>query len=601
MINICTKKLLILLGVLIQLSVSISTGYTQTNVIKSCLGNNQSAIYISEMSKCQPVSALSNKLEKACWTLIPYTTEEVSGNLACALSFINAPEMTLPLKVTGWYAVYVGYWNPFFVYDEGTTVRIKLSGDQAFCRIKEPAICVSQKETAIQEVFFKYADLTGQDFVFGKINGPLATKALIAYVKLVPLSESQVTEIRNDRTNTSTRRLVATHDGGIFWSNEYLNKQHIMEVVERYRYSDVKKVLWAVNYGDVANYPSKVALFWTESADRASLVEGTGTTQYIRGQKAMYDTYIDLVTSKGIIPQDVIARHVHEMGVKFDIMFRLGIIGGIPPHRNESNFVARHPEFRQLTRDGIPVEKASYAFREVRDFMLSLIAEATRKFDVDGINLCFVRGPHFVSYEKPVLDDFYLKYKEDARKVDSNDPRLHAIRAKYMTEFVQEARKLLDIIGKEKSKSLELSVWGWPGGQNVWCGKTTAEEGLDIKSWIKERLIDSFICQEGVNEEEIELCKKYGCEFILFPGYRDPKPTNPKSVADGYRKGVDGIAIWDIEPDYPMNWEWIRRAGHKEEMELWDSHNPEHRRVIMKTVGGFDVTEGLQPSVYSGG
>ena len=557
-------------------------------------------IYVSDMSQCQPAAALSHRQEKGHWTLIPYATEEVSGTLVSALSFISAPELTLPLGVSGWHAVYVGYWNPYYAYDNGIIIKFRLSGDAAFCRVREPEICVSQTETAIQEVFFKHADLAGQEFVIGKVNGRAAQKTLVAYVKLVPLSDAQVEAIQEDRARTETRKLVATIDGMFFWGNEYKTREQIMEQSECYRHSDVGKVLWAVNYGETSNYPSAVATFWPDRS-RARLVEGAGTTPYILGQKGAYDTFLDVISSKGIVPQEVIAEHVHGMGLKFDIMFRLGITGGLPPYRDEDGFVARHPEFRQVMRDGTPVEKASYAFPEVREFMLSLIREAASRFDVDGINLCFVRGPHFVVYEQPIVDDFRREYGEDARQVDPTDPRLHAVRARHMGDFVRGARRILDEIGQQKGKRLELSIWAWPNGQEVWCGETPMAEGLDIRGWIAAGLLDSFICQEGVNEEDLACCKQHGCEFILFPGYREPTPTTPKTIAEGYQKGVDGIAIWDIDPDDPGTWAWMRRAGHRGEMASWDERVSERRRIPLLSVGGLDVAQGLQASVYSGG
>ncbi|MCK5328088.1 MAG: hypothetical protein KAR36_05745 [Candidatus Latescibacteria bacterium] len=556
--------------------------------------------YLSDMSQCKPASALSEKQEKGHWTLIPYETEEVSGTFVSALSFITAPELTLPLGISGWYSIYVGYWNPYFAYDNGTIIKFRLSGDAAFCRVREPEICVSQTETALQEVFFKHADLTGQDFVIGKVNGQSAQKALVAYVKLVPLGEAEVAEIQRDRAHTDTKKLVATIDGMFFWGNEYKTREHIMEQVECYRDSDVGKVLWAVNYGETTNYPSEVGTFWPDHS-RAQLVEGPGSTPYILGQKGAYNTFLDMISSKGIVPQEVVSKHVHEMGLKFDIMFRLGIGGGLPPHRDEDGMVARYPEFRQVMRDGTAVEKASYAFEEVRAFMLAMIREAVNRFDVDGINLCFVRGPHFVTYEQPVLDRFQALYGEDAREVDPSDPRLHAVRAELMGAFVRGARRILDEIGQEKGKHLALSIWAWPSGKDVWCGETPMAEGLDFRSWIEEGLLDSFICQEGVDPEDLACCKKHGCDFVLFPGYREPTPTTPKTVAEGWEKGVDQIAIWDIDPDEPSGWEWIRRIGHREEMAAWDEHGSRRRRIPLLKVGGFDVAEGLQASVYSGG
>jgi len=87
-----------------------------------------------------------------------------------------------------------------------------------------------------------------------------------------------------------------------------------------------------------------------------------------------------------------------------------------------------------------------------------------------------------------------------------------------------------------------------------------------------------------VDPEDLELCRKHDCRFILFPGYRDIAPVTPKTVAEGYRKSADGIAIWDINSEVPEEWEWISRAGHREEMEFWDRHVSECRSIPIKTL-----------------
>jgi len=74
-------------------------------------------ILLSDMSQCQPGMALSRKLEKEHWQLITYETSEVSGTIVGAASFIKAPDLTLPLNLSGWYSIYVGYWNPYDAYE----------------------------------------------------------------------------------------------------------------------------------------------------------------------------------------------------------------------------------------------------------------------------------------------------------------------------------------------------------------------------------------------------------------------------------------------------------------------------------------------------
>ena len=128
---------------------------------------------------------------------------------------------------------------------------------------------------------------------FGKVHGPFGQKAYIAYVKLVPLSAQQVADLQADRARKDTRVVQATIDGiSYFWSNEYRTKEHILELVEPYRYSDVGRVLWAVNYGDVTNYPAKAGTFW---AKERTVPIAAATNSYIAGEKAAGDSLRSLV------------------------------------------------------------------------------------------------------------------------------------------------------------------------------------------------------------------------------------------------------------------------------------------------------------------
>ena len=187
----------------------------------------------------------------------------------------------------------------------------------------------------------------------------------------------------------------AVIDGLSYFSrDEYSRRAHILEKIEPYRYSDVGKVTWAVCYGDLTSYPSKVGHFW--ASEREVPIEvAPGHNSSLAGEKALYESLRSL-TSAGLVIPTIATEHVHAMGLKFDAMFRLAITGIVPPQRKwkERTFVENHPQFRQLMRDGTPVEKASYAFPEVRDLMLSIIQETAETFDIDGANLCFTRGPH---------------------------------------------------------------------------------------------------------------------------------------------------------------------------------------------------------------
>jgi hypothetical protein len=547
---------------------------------------------ICDMGRCTPGALLSTAETKGKWRLLPYEADGLAGRMISAASYITAPEIRLPLKVSGWYSVYVGYWNPYYVYDGGVVVKVKLSSDKAFTRFKDPTSVFDPNAEYLQEAFFKHADLTGEDLIIGKVNGPLAQSCHVAYVKLVPLTQTQVEQIRADRARRETRSLVATIDGmSYYFANEYRTREQLYELVERYRYSDVGKVILAVGGGDTLWYSgSKYGRQYSGDDSRTRLVDAAKSmpSQYVWSEKVMRDSLHDLA-AKGIDVQNTIAEHVHSMDLKFDIMFRLGLSGYLPPLRSDRSFVAQHPEFRQVMRDGTVVEKASFAFPEVRERTLALIREATERFDVDGVNLCFIRKPPFALYEKPVLDAFRAKYGEDARAVDPADPRLLAVQGSYVTDLLRQARRLIDELGKKKGRRLEFSAWAWPG----W----------NVKAWIAEGLLDSVIGMDdndkvGMDQEYIRLGKEHNCRLISDLAAHSPTPQYAFAM---HEAGVEGYAYWDMDnvQDLPDAWAWLSRLGHADEVAKLKDRKP--TRIRLRTIGGYDCMQGLEPAVYSGG
>lgn len=563
------------------------------------------AIVLSDLSACTPASGLSHDARPDTWRLLPYGADEVSGTMLYASSFTNAPEMTFPLHQTGWYRIRLGIWQPNFAYDGKTAIRVRLSGDPAFRRIHLPASADTQNDTYLREVFYEDAELTGQDLVIGKLNGLVGLNASLAYVKLEPIAGDEVRRIKADRAQTATRNLVATIDGlSYFHYGEYSQPEHVLDQIELYRHSDVAKVLWAVTYGDRTNFPTSVpgAVFLGDH-NRSAHAEGSGANDYVRGEQQVHRA-LRRFADQDALPHALAAKHAHAMGVAFDLMIRLGILGDLGfLDLGGEGFFKTYPHCRQVLADGTVVDKASYAFDEVQDFTIALIREALAGADADGINLCFVRGPHVLQYEEPVLQAFQAQYNEDARNVAPDDPRLAAVRATFMTRYLGKVHAALEEIGAQRGRPVNLSVWVWPGAQGVWLGGTPMEEGLDVKRWIREGWLDSVICQEGIDPEYIALGKEYGCDFVLFTGYRGDKAMSPASVTAAYEQGVNRFAYWDLDAVQimPDPWNWIRRIGHREEMAHWETYNPKGRLIRLTNVAGIDVDKGLAAAVYSGG
>ena len=119
-----------------------------------------------------------------------------------------------------------------------------------------------------------------------------------------------------------------------------------------------------------------------------------------------------------------------------------------------------------------------------------------------------------------------------------------------MTQFLRDVRKVLDQVGKKKGKRLELSVWVWPWDQNVWLGTTPLQEGLDVKTWIKDGLLDSLYCQGAVDPSYLELCRKHNCTYTFgygFGGIRDGVGMSPENITKAYEAGVENFMYWDLD------------------------------------------------------
>jgi hypothetical protein len=560
-------------------------------------------IYLSDLSRCTPRGALAGQPKDGHWQLIRYETVDAnvpSGTMICALSFVDAPDVTLRLGVSGWHAVYVAFWNPHWAYDGGLTIKAKVSGDPCFTRFTDPEPQGRTDPTYLRESYLTAADLTGRDLVFGKVHGPHGRKACIAYVKLVPLSAAQVAALQADRARTDTRCLEALIDGtSYFWANEYSTREHLLELVERYRYSDVGKVVWAACNGSVTNYPSA---FGTFLGGGHELTVTARTNQDASGIKALSEG-LRSFANHGEIPEAVVARHVHAMGLKFDLMFRLGIgmiwDAALPPmlRLKARTFTQSHPEFRQALADGTPVQKMSYAYPQVRGLMLSIIEEACRTFDVDGANLCFTRGPQFMQYEKPVLDEFRRLYGTDGTGVGFDDPRLRQVRCSYLTQFVGDARRVLDRVGREQGKHLALSAFvfrDWDSNLNA---------GMDLQEWLEKGYLDGIVCP---SDRFVNILPDPA--LIAAAKARNVRFTwcawgGPDNWLQAHKQGADGILVWDMDgaQDAPAWWAMASRMGHRAELEAFVTQPAALTSVKLKSLDGADVLRGIADAVYSGG
>lgn len=528
---------------------------------------------LTDMSKCTPASALSTGRKKGHWCLLPYDAEGVSGTMLGAGELTDAPDVTLPLGVSGWHGIHIGFWAPAIHEARPTIIKLKLTGDDIFHRIWHQPDNLSWLQTELRETFWTYADLTDRDLVIGQQKKGFPAALHIAYVKLEPLSPERVAALEQDRSRTDTRRVVALNDGCSFIHRDgCTTEEELLEQVELYRHSDVGTVSWAVNYGDATNYPSNVGTMVGTGYDDFETIGGRNMVESLR-----------TLTEQGIVPFESAMRHVHSMGIKFHAQFRLGMLAGeLFTTEAQGAFSRNHPEFRIVDRDGTALPKLSYAFPEVRNLMLSLIAEVL-EHDVDGIDLCYIRGPMYVGYEATAIEDFKHAHGVDPREIDEKDERWIRHKADYVTQFARDVRTLVDDVSTRRGKKLEVAA------QPYWTEALNLHHGLDVRTWLTEGLVDTL--QMGPRDEAmLALIKAHNCELVANVGARIPE-NYVKFGLDGYDAGAVGIGIWDMNvPQYnPEHWEILRNLGHRDKVEAYAQSLPKMKTIKLKSVGGMDI------------
>ncbi|MAE66109.1 MAG: hypothetical protein CMJ18_17700 [Phycisphaeraceae bacterium] len=546
--------------------------------------NDDASVLISDMSRCRPAEALSDRRRNDRWHLIPYTAEAFDGKILGAGTLADVPDVTLPLNASGWHAVLVGIWNPHYAYDGAFRIKLKLEGDEAFQPISEPEPPLEWPgRVEFVEVFFTYADLSGRDLVIRKQSKGRPAHAYVGYARLVPLAVDEVRRIEQHRAATDTRMMYALNDGnGLFYLGP-TTREDLLEEVEQYRHSDVRTLVYAASSGDVVGHPSKVAKPWLADA-------GDGVCS--PGHKLLRDSVHGLLDN-GIVALEVLGEHVRAMGVEFHVMFRMAIVGDVAPSdlwHAESGLVRKHPEWRMVDIDGTPVEKASYAYPEVRAYMLSLIREVIEDYEVDGVNLGFIRGPHFSAYESISVQDFEKEHGIDPRTIDENDVRAQRHRAGYVTALIREARALTEEVSRKKRRRIELSATAYRGEAafNLFFD-------LDLLAWTGEGLVDRLFLTEPFDPDFLDACRDANCRVVMAVGAgADPMEamsTIATTALRGHDLPADGFWYWDMNgcQTQPAHWHALRQIGDRARMQEIVESPPVRRTTPLKTVEGLDV------------
>ena len=251
--------------------------------------------------------------------------------------------------------------------------------------------------------------------------------------------------------------------------------------------------------------------------------------------------------ARGDDPPKVLARGARQRGILFLPSFRLNDKHGARVYEGHyGSFRRDHPEWKLLEPANSGLD---YGVPEVREHILKVVRELAERYDIDGIDLDFMRWPHY--------------FRKD--QVRANTP--------VMTAFVREIRSILDKAGRAKGRRLLLSA---RVPMKIGAGKViNAHElsddleclgvGLDVPAWIDEGLVDMvcpmqffFTAWDQMIEHMAEWRKLTdGNACGLYPtihAVADDEYAPPYISAASYRgaaysyylHGADGIALYNF-------------------------------------------------------
>jgi len=196
-----------------------------------------------------------------------------------------------------------------------------------------------------------------------------------------------------------------------------------------------------------------------------------------------------------------------------------------------SQFLLDHLDCVIRRQDGVPETALDYSFAEVREHRLAILRELAEDYDVDGIELDFVRwGKYFARDEAPFKADI-------------------------MTEFVQQVRHALDGAGQKRGRA--RPILGAQVLQSLYLNRLA---GLDPRTWVDQGWLD-YIIQCDYNctnpqipvEEFAEFCRPSPCTHhvrmgnMMGGGWRSRPYLTDRKTAYRQSKGYGGMVLTPAE------------------------------------------------------
>ena len=308
----------------------------------------------------------------------------------------------------------------------------------------------------------------------------------------------------------------------------------------------VTTISWSILSGDAPSYDSRIQPIY---GDGQQLDSPDYMNTYAANLKALVDA--------GTCPLKIVTDFAHEHGMEAFASVRMNDVHDSFVQGHLSRWKLDHREFLVSNR-GLQTAIAEPAFpgsrvanlyataldfthQVVRDRKFEIIEEVCLRYDLDGVELDFIRHPVLF---KSIFEGGTINPEQ----------------VSLMTAFIRRTRHRMDEIGRERGRPLLLAV-RTPDDLELSLGI-----GLDLEAWMREGLVDMLILGGGYAHFSLPVAKMAQAAHAYgVPLY--PCINNPGQLMDGkgtemtralatkwYAAGADGIYFWNLTAP----WEQIR-------------------------------------------
>jgi hypothetical protein len=505
-------------------------------------------IVITDTSRLQPATAISAVSAKGTWWRRPY---QVAGqtreqSLVCVAEHdlddpgsCLAGQLTLPLNLTGWFAVWVRTYRD----RERGGVDVRLSGEKHFLhadplQVDGQAGIRAPEFGALVDVFYRVADLTGQYLIFQQPYGTYASEdkrcnAALAGVRLVKLADREVAAMQSDHRRNDVKRIGYDDDGfSYFWQWAVHDEAVIARLLEPLREQSAAWLNMSLGgLGGIIIPTPYTGMYQMTGHAR------DGDLRVNAFYRWCFENNVNIV--------DVLTRRAHEVNLK--LFVSLMAERCFSPDKT----MQEHPQWKVRKGPGT----WNYALAEVQDYQVTKIAWIAEHHEIDGFIVDFTRYGHHFNPDEPDTFEHMNAY-------------LRKLRAAFDTLNAKKERKVL-LCGSFGERSWHLLHWGTG---------VLADQGLDVETWLKEGIFDILMPEGPTALDFVAMAKATNSSTEVWPRKvsnvtfekhveRNKTPEGPKEIERGaqywFDQGAPGIFFFN----HPLQ-TTLGRLGFAEERPL---------------------------------